>query len=74
MSESHGSSRHDGLEDFPHRFDDNWTNYDSADLASLQNTLPMLWFNTDADSIYFARALDYVKARAYARPMVQMSG
>ena len=68
------SVRSDGLEDFPTRFDENWTNYDAVDQAALRHVLPGLGFNEDDNTVYFARALDYVKARAYTRLLPPLAG
>jgi hypothetical protein len=72
--ENSNGLRSDGLEDFPARFDDNWTAYDSTDLDAMRIVLPQMGFNFDDNGIYFARALDYVKARTYTRLLPPLSG
>lgn len=73
MSGSNSNLRSDGLEEFP-RFDDAWVSYDEADVQSLNIVLPMLGFRADDNGLYFARALDYVKARTYARVLPPLAG
>jgi hypothetical protein len=67
-------ARSDGLEYFPARFDDSWTGFDAVDHDAMRVVLPQLGINFDDNGIYFARALDYVKARAYARLLPPLSG
>lgn len=74
MAGEHDSVRSDGLEDFPARFDDAWISYDQADLGAMTIVLPQMGFNFDDNGIYFARALDYVKARTYTRLLPPLSG
>jgi hypothetical protein len=64
----------DGVAEIPARFDSSWTNYDQQDYESLRTALPTLGVNFDDNGIYFARALDYVKARTYTRLLPEMSG
>lgn len=68
------TARSDGLEDFPVRFDASWTSYDPDDLAAIRAGGAMNGFRDDADSLYFARALDYVKATVYTRLLPLMAG
>lgn len=68
------NTRTDGLELFPARFDDNWTSFDPVDHDSMRVVLPQLGINFDDNGLYFARALDYVKARAYTRILPPLSG
>lgn len=56
------------------RFDDAWTAYDPADLAAIRIGGAQVGFNQDADSLYFARALDYVKAVVYSRLLPPLAG
>jgi len=48
-------------------------NYDEDDLRAIEAEAPRLQFNQD-NSIFFARQLDYVKARAYNRKYVELKG
>ncbi len=66
--------RADGGYEFPARFDSTWVNYDAQDFDALRNALPTLGINFDDNGIYFARALDYVKARTYTRLLPELSG
>lgn len=64
----------DSVAEIPARFDSSWVNYDQQDYDSLRTALPTLGVNFDDNGIYFARALDYVKARTYTRLLPEMSG
>jgi hypothetical protein len=66
-------SRSDGLENLP-AFDDRWDSFDHADIQALNIVLPTLGFRADDNGLYFARALDYVKARTYMRLLPTLSG
>lgn len=66
--------RGDGLENFPQRFDASWSGHSSQDVDALRIVLPQMGMNFDDNGIYFARALDYVKARTYVRLLPQLSG
>jgi hypothetical protein len=74
MMSTNDQARSDGLEDFPARFDDTWTNYDADDLAAINVALPALGFRADDVGPMVARQLDYVKARVYSRRLPAMSG
>lgn len=47
----------------PERFDASWNGYRDEDLAAIQSQAAHFGIRNDADSIYFARSLDYVAAR-----------
>ena len=67
-------SRTDAGFEFPARFDADWVSYDQQDYEALRPALGMLGINFDDNGIYFARALDYVKARTYSRLLPPLSG
>lgn len=65
----------DSVAEIPARFDaTSWVNYDAQDYEAMRQALPTLGINFDDNGIYFARALDYVKARTYTRLLPEMSG
>lgn len=67
------NSRSDGLESVP-AFDDRWDSFDHADIQALNIVLPTLGFRADDNGLYFARALDYVKAKTYMRLLPTLAG
>lgn len=74
MATENIQDRADSGFEIPARFDSSWVNYDAQDYESLRNALPTLGVNFDDNGIYFARALDYVKARIYTRLLPPLSG
>lgn len=63
MNEITPGSRADVLASVPDRFDESWTGYNPADVAAIRAIAPLIGLREDADSIYFARSLDYVSAK-----------
>jgi len=74
MADGNTSVRSNGLEVSTARFDEDWTSFDAVDYDAMRVVLPQLGINFDDNGVYFARALDYVKARAYTRLLPPMSG
>ena len=63
MTAYNPGTRADVLASIPERFDENWTGYKPDDLAAIRAMAPLIKMRDDADSVYFARSLDYVSAK-----------
>lgn len=63
MNAINPGTRADVLASVPDRFDENWIGYNDADVAAIRAIAPLIGLREDADSVYFARSLDYVSAR-----------
>lgn len=50
----------------PERFDESWTGHNEQTLAAVRSMAHLINLRNDADSVYVARALDYLSARNIA--------
>jgi hypothetical protein len=63
MSGTQTSGRDALLASVPERFDETWTGYEANTLSAVRQMAHAINLRNDADSIYVARALDFVSAR-----------